>query len=99
MATYNEKAWAFVRKTKTPFTAWDLARIAQVSKDFARKYLLFLEKAGYIKQTGKIKTGRRGKYSKVFRTIKITGIKPVRINIKRNLLIDENTKQIIKMRD
>ncbi len=92
MATYNEKAWAFVRKTKTPFTAWDLARIAQVSYNFARQYVRYLKSAGYIKAVGK-----RGK-EKTYRTIKITGIKPVKINHHKRVVIDTNTGEEIPLK-
>ncbi len=92
MATYNEKAWAFVRKTKTPFTAWDLARIAQVSYSFARHYIRFLKSAGYIKLAGK-----KGKEN-AYRTIKITGIKPVKINHHKRVVIDTNTGEEIPLK-
>ena len=92
MATYNEKAWAFVRKTKTPFTAWDLARIAQVPYSFARKYISFLRSTGYLKAVG-----RREK-EKTYRTIKITGIKPVKINNHKRIVIDTNTGKEIPVK-
>ena len=91
MATYSEKAWAFVRKAKTPYTAWDLARIAQVPISFAKEYLSFLKTAKYIKVSGK--QGRNFLY----RTIKTTGVKPVRINTGTRTLIDENTGERIKI--
>ncbi|WP_457634714.1 helix-turn-helix domain-containing protein [Persephonella sp.] len=92
MATYSEKAWAFVRKAKTPYTAWDLARIAQVSYSFARKYVRFLRDAGYLKVAGK-----RGK-ERTYRTIKITGIKPVKINNHKKVVIDLNTGEEIPLK-
>ena len=92
MARYSEKAWAFVRKAKTPYTAWDLARIAQVSYSFARKYIRFLRDAGYLKVAGK-----RGK-ERTYRTIKITGIKPVKINNHKRIVIDTNTGKEIPVK-
>jgi len=91
MATYSEKAWAFVRKTKTPFTAWDLARIAQVPYSFAGKYVFYLTKAGYLKIAGKKDKER------IYRTVKITGTKPVKIDPNKRIVIDENTCEVYKI--
>ncbi|SNZ07731.1 hypothetical protein SAMN06265182_0989 [Persephonella hydrogeniphila] len=91
MATYNEKAWAFVRKTKQPFTAWDLARVAQVSYSFARKYVYYLQRAEYLKIVGK-----RGK-ERLYRTIRITGVKPVKVNHHKKVVIDENTGEVFSI--
>lgn len=93
MHAYAEKAWAFVRKTKQPFTSWDLARIAQVPYYYARRYVYYLAKAGYIKQIGYIKN------QKLYRTIKVTGIKAVEINHHKKQVIDYNTLQEHKVEE
>lgn len=90
---YAEKAWAFVRKAKQPFTSWDLARIAQVPYYYARRYIYYLTKAGYIKQVGYIKN------QKLYRTIKVTGIKPVEINHHKKQVVDYNTLKEYKVEE
>ena len=86
MATYNDKAWFFVRTTKKPYTAKDLARVMEISPDFARKYLFYLQKVGYVKQVGKVKQNGE----KIYRTTKITGVKTVAIDRRKKVVIDKN---------
>jgi len=91
--TGRERMWKVMRYMRR-FTVGDIIQMAEVSKRTAFRFISVLEAVGYIREEAKVKIGEgRGRRTRVFRLVKDTGPKALKMSKKdgKAILKDLNT--------
>jgi predicted ArsR family transcriptional regulator len=91
----QERMWKVMRAMRS-FTAEDLVQLAEVSLNFAHRYCRVLKSIGYLREEKEIREGR-GRPKKVYKLIKNTGAKALKISRRgtETKVVDPNRQETV----